>query len=59
MAEPQPLAMPITNATASAEVVVAEPETSHPRYVPHEEALPVALPVTFQKHHFRSPPSIQ
>jgi hypothetical protein len=59
MAEPQPLAMPITNATASPKVVVTELEASHPRYVPHEEALPVALPVTLQKHHFRSPPSIQ
>jgi hypothetical protein len=59
MAEPQPLAMPITNATESAEVVVAEPEALHPRYAPREEALLVALPVTFQKHHFRSPPPVQ
>jgi hypothetical protein len=46
----------VTNAAESAEVVVAETKASPPRYVPREETLPVTLPITFQKHHFRSPP---
>jgi hypothetical protein len=46
----------VTHAAESAEVVVAETKASPPRYVPHEETLPLPLPITFQKHHFRSPP---
>jgi hypothetical protein len=46
----------VTQAAVAAEVVVAETKDSPPRYVPHEETLPIALPLTFQKHHFRSPP---
>jgi hypothetical protein len=46
----------VTNAAESAEVVVAEPKASPPRYVPHQETLPLPLPITFQVHHFRSPP---
>jgi len=46
----------VTNAAESAEVVVAEPKASPPRYVPRQETLPLPLPITFQIHHFRSPP---
>jgi hypothetical protein len=49
----------VTNSAESPEVVVAEAKAPLPRYVPNDEALPVALPVTFQKHHFRSPPFLQ
>ena len=56
MTESKQLESSVTNAAESAEVVVAETKTSPPRYVPHEETLPLPLPITFQKHHFRSPP---
>jgi hypothetical protein len=56
MGEPEPLEMPMANAAESPQVVVAETEASRPRYVPREETLPVTLPITVQKHHFRSPP---
>ena len=46
----------VTIAAESAEVVGAETKASPPRYVPHEETLPVTLPITFSSHHFRSPP---
>jgi hypothetical protein len=46
----------VANAAESAETVVAETKAPRPCYVPHEETLPVTLPITFQKHHFRSPP---
>ncbi len=46
----------VTNEAEPAEVVVAEAKASPPRYVPHEETLPVTLPITFQIHRFRSPP---
>jgi len=46
----------VTNAAETAEVVVAGTKTPPPRHVPHKETLPVTLPITFQKHHFRSPP---
>ena len=46
----------VSNAAESGEVVVEEIKASPPRYVPHEETLPIALPLTVQKHHFRSPP---
>jgi hypothetical protein len=59
MTEPQPLEMPVANAAQSAELVVAEAKASRPRYVPDEETLPIALPLTVQKHHFRSPPFLQ
>jgi hypothetical protein len=49
----------VTNSAESAEVVVAETKASPPRYVPHEETLPNAPPLTVQKHHFRSPPFLQ
>ena len=49
----------VTNAAESAEVVVAETKASPPCYVPHEETLPVTLPITFQKHRFRSPPVLE
>jgi len=49
----------VANAAESAEVVVAKTKASPPRYVPHEEALPVPLPITLQKHHFRSPPVLE
>jgi hypothetical protein len=56
MTEPQQQESSVTNAPESAETVVAETKASPPRYVPHEETLPLPLPITFQKHHFRSPP---
>ena len=46
-------------AAESAEHVVAENKTLLPPDLPHEETLPSALPLTFQKHHFRSPPFLQ
>jgi hypothetical protein len=46
----------VTNAAESAEVVVGKTKASPPRYVPREETLPVTLPITFSRHHFRSPP---
>jgi hypothetical protein len=46
----------VINAVESAEVVVAKTKASPPRYIPHQEALPLPLPITFQIHHFRSPP---
>ena len=49
----------VTNAAESAEVDVAKTKASPPRYVPHEETLPLPLPITFQKHHFRSPPILE
>jgi hypothetical protein len=45
-----------TDAAESAEEGVAEVKASPPRYVPHEEILPTALLLTFQRNHFRSPP---
>jgi hypothetical protein len=48
----------VTKAAESAEVVVAEAKALPPRYVPHEEILPLALPLTFQRNHFRSPPAL-
>jgi hypothetical protein len=46
----------LANSAESAEVVVAEAKASPPRFVPHEETLPIAPLLTAQKHHFRSPP---
>jgi hypothetical protein len=46
----------VTQAAESAEVAVAETKDSPSRYVPQEETLPIPLPLTLQKHHFRSPP---
>ena len=45
-----------TDAAETAGDDVAETKASPPRYVPHEEILPIALPLTFQRNHFRSPP---
>jgi hypothetical protein len=59
MTEPEPLEMPVANAAQSAQIVVAEAKASRPRYVPDEETLPIALPLTVQKHYFRSPPFLQ
>jgi hypothetical protein len=59
MTEPKQHESSVTNAAEPAEVVVAETNASPPRYVPHEETLPVTLPITFQKHHFRSPPVLE
>ena len=59
MTESEQQEISVTKAAESAEVVVAETEASPPRYVPDEDILSVALPVTFQKHHFRSPPFLQ
>jgi hypothetical protein len=49
----------VTNSAESPEVVVAETKAPLPRYVPNDEALPISLPLTVQKHHFRSPPFLQ
>ena len=49
----------VTNAAESAEAVVAENKPSPPRHVPHKEALPVTLPITFPKHQLRSPPVLE
>jgi hypothetical protein len=59
MTEPDPLEMPVAKAAESAEIVVAETKALPPRYVPHEETLPITLPLTVQKRHFRSPPFLQ
>jgi hypothetical protein len=59
MSESQQQESSVTHAAESAEVVVAETKAPPPRYVPHEETLPVTLPITFQKHHFRSPPVLE
>jgi hypothetical protein len=56
MTEAEQDEIPVTNSAESAEVVVAETKASGPRSVPDEEKLPVTLPITLQKHHFRSPP---
>jgi len=56
MTESEQQEISVTNAAESAEVVVAETNASPSRYVPHEETLPETLPITSQKHHFRSPP---
>jgi len=47
------------DAAESAEDGGAETKASPPHYLPHEETLPIALPLTVQKHHFRSPPFLQ
>ena len=47
------------DAAESAEEGVAETKAFPPHYLPHEETLPIALPLTVQKHHFRSPPFLQ
>jgi hypothetical protein len=59
MTESEQHEISVTNSAESPEVVVAETEASRPRYVPDEETLPVTLPITVQKHHFRSPPFLQ
>jgi hypothetical protein len=59
MTESQQQEISVTNAAETAEVVVAEIKASPPGYVPHKETLPVTLPITFQKHHFRSPPVLE
>jgi len=59
MTEPQQQESSVTPAAESAEAVVAETKAPPARYVPHEETLPVTLPITFQKHHFRSPPVLE
>ena len=59
MTEPEPHEISVANAAEPAQLVVAEARASRPRYVPDEETLPIALPLTVQKHHFRSPPFLQ
>jgi hypothetical protein len=59
MTEAQQKEISVTKAAEPAEVVVADAEASPPRYVPHEEMLPIGLPLALQKHHFRSPPLLQ
>jgi hypothetical protein len=59
MTEPEQQEVSATDAAESPQVVVAETKALPPRYVPHEETLPIALPLTVQKHHFRSPPFLQ
>jgi hypothetical protein len=46
----------VPNAAEPVEEDLAETEVPLPRYVPHEEILPIAFPLTFQRNHFRSPP---
>jgi hypothetical protein len=46
----------VTNVAESAEFDVAKTKGPPPRHVSDEETLPVTLPITFQIHHFRSPP---
>jgi len=48
-----------TEAAESTEDSVAETKDSPERCVPREEKLPVALLLTFQRNHFRSPPVLQ
>jgi len=43
----------------STEDVVVETKGSPQRRVPREEKLPVALLLTYQRNHFRSPPVLQ
>jgi len=59
MTESEQLESSVINAAESDEVVGAEPKASPRRYVPHEETLPVTLPITFSRHHFRSPPVLE
>ena len=59
MTEPEQHEISVANAAEPAQIVVAEARASRPRYVPDEETLPIALPLTVQKHHFRSPPFLQ
>ncbi len=46
----------VTKPAETADDVAVEVKASRARYVPHEEILPIALPLTIQRHHFRSPP---
>ena len=46
-------------AAESTEDAVAETKDTPQRYVPHKEKLPVALLLTYQRNHFRSPPILQ
>jgi hypothetical protein len=57
--EPEQHEISVTNSAESAELAVAETKALPPRYLPHEETLPIALPLTVQEHHFRSPPFLQ
>jgi len=59
LTEPERHEISVANAAEPAQIVVAETEASRPRYVPDEETLPIVLPLTVQKHHFRSPPFLQ
>jgi hypothetical protein len=59
LTEPEQQEISPTGSAESTKVVVTETKASTPRYVPHEEMLPIALPLTVQKHHFRSPPFTQ
>jgi hypothetical protein len=59
MTQPERHEISVTKAAEPAQLVVAETKALGPRYVPDEETLPIALPLTVQKHHFRSPPFLQ
>ena len=56
MSESEQQESSVTNAAESDDVVMAETKASPPRDVPHEEMLPLPLPITSQEYHFRSPP---
>lgn len=59
MTEPERHEISVVNAAEPAQIVVAGTEAPHPRCLPDEEMIPIGLPLTLQKHHFRSPPSLQ
>ncbi len=49
----------VTKTAETADDVAAEVRAVPPSYVPHEEMLPIALPLSLQRQHFRSPPVLQ
>lgn len=56
MNESAPHESAVSKAAETTDDVVAEVNATRPSYFPHEEILPGALPLTLQRHHFRSPP---
>jgi hypothetical protein len=59
MTEPEQQESAVTKAAEPAEDTSVETKASPPLYAPDEETLPIALSLTTQKHHFRSPPFLQ
>lgn len=59
MSQSQQREISATEAAESTEDAVAETKDPPQRYVPHEDKLPIALLLTFQRNHFRSPPVLQ